>query len=85
MISRLCAAWAALSGQPVYATLPPARLLDLGPEDRVLLECEQHLTKGQVLQLNEYMTSWLEGTERRVAVLSGGIRLVVVRNRPIAL
>ena len=80
-MGRIANAWAALLGRPVYAGLPPARLLELEPDDMVLLECEQHLTKEQATQLNQYMTAWLAG-DTRAAVLSGGIRLVAVRKRP---
>ena len=82
MIQRLFAAWAALRGQPMYAALPDAKLLEIGPDDRVLLECEKHLTNEQVRQLTEYMTAWLAGGNTRAAVLTGGLRLVAVRKRP---
>ena len=82
MIQRLFAAWAALRGQPMYAALPDAKLLEIGPDDRVLLECEKHLTNEQVRQLTEYMIAWLAGGNTRAAVLTGGIRLVAVRKRP---
>lgn len=82
MIQRLAAAWKALLGQPIYATLPPARLLELEADDRLLLECEQHLTREQHRQLTEYLGAWLNGAETRAAVLSGGVRLVAVRKRP---
>jgi hypothetical protein len=81
-MGRIANAWAALLGRPIYAGLPPARLLELGPEDRVLLECERLLSSEQARQLNEYMTAWLAGEETRAAVLSGGIRLVAVRKKP---
>jgi hypothetical protein len=81
-MGRIANAWAALLGRPIYAGLPPARLLELGPDDRVLLECEQRLSKEQAAQLNQYMTAWLAGDDARAAVLSGGIRLVAVRKRP---
>ena len=70
-------------GQPIiYATLPPARLLELEPEDKVLLECEQHLTRAQHREISAYMSAWLDGSEIRAAVLSGGVRLVAVRKKP---
>lgn len=81
-MGRIANAWAALMGQPIYATLPPARLLELGPDDKLLLECEQHLTREQHRQLSDYMSAWLEGSGARAAVLTGGIRLVAVRKRP---
>lgn len=82
MIQRIRAAWKALMGQPIYATLPPARLLELQDGDRVLLECDRHLSREQHRQLTEYMRAWLIGAETRAAVLSGGVRLVAVRKRP---
>jgi len=66
----------------MYAALPDAKLLEIGPDDRVLLECEKHLTNEQVRQLTEYMTAWLAGGNTRAAVLTGGLRLVAVRKRP---
>ena len=79
MLKRLTTAWSALLGRPIYATLPPARLLELEADDRVLLECDQHLTREQHRELTEYMGAWLAGAETRSAVLSGGVRLVAVR------
>ena len=81
-MGRIANAWAALLGRPIYAGLPPASLLELGPDDLVLLECERLLSSEQAKQLNHYMTAWLEGDDTRAAVLSGGIRLVAVRKRP---
>jgi len=81
-MGRIANAWAALLGRPIYAGLPPARLLELGPDDRLLLECERLLSSEQMAQLNQYMTAWLSGGDTRAAVLSGGIRLVAVRKRP---
>lgn len=78
-MGRIANAWAALLGRPVYAGLPPARLLELEPDDRVVLECERLLSQEQSAQLNQYMTAWLAGGDTRAAVLSGGIRLVAVR------
>ena len=81
-MGRISNAWAALLGRPIYAGLPPARLLELGPDDRIMLECERLLSSEQMKQLNQYMTAWLAGSDTRAAVLSGGIRLVAVRKRP---
>ena len=81
-MGRIANAWAALTGRPICAGLPPARLLELDPDDRILLECDRHITNEQAAQINHYMTAWLAGGDTRAAVLTGGIRLVAVRKRP---
>lgn len=78
---RLKNAFAALMGRPLCGGLPPVRLLEIGPDDKLLLECESHMTAEQIRHLNEYMTAWLNG-ENRAAVLVGGLRLVAVRKAP---
>jgi Mlc titration factor MtfA (ptsG expression regulator) len=75
---RLAASWAALRGCPVYAQLPPVDLLRLEPDDRFVLQTENNLTNEQCYQLNEHMNAWLAG-DKRAVVLTGGLRLVVVR------
>lgn len=79
-MGRIFNVWAALMGRPIYAGLPPARLLELGPKDQIILECERGLTKQQREQLRDYMVDWLDGS-KRVAVLTGGLRLLAVRKK----
>lgn len=81
-MGRLSNAWAALLGRPIYAGLPPAHLLEIGPEDKLLLECEQILKRDQAELLNQQMTAWLSGGDARCAVLSGGLKIIAVRRKP---
>jgi hypothetical protein len=81
-MGRVANAWAALMGRPAYATLPPARLLELEPDDRLLLECDRRLTPEQKRDLADYIGAWLSGSDANPAVLGCGIRLVAVRKRP---
>lgn len=82
MIQRLINAWKALTGQPIHETLPPIQLLELTPEDQVILECEKNLSRDQRNELADYMTAWLAGTTTKAVVLTGGVRVVAVRRRP---
>lgn len=81
MLERISAAWAALCGRPVYAALPPARLLELGPDDRVVLECEEKLARETAAQIKRDMATWLADDGTSSVVLSGGVRLVAVQRR----
>jgi hypothetical protein len=81
LIDRLKAAWLALRGQPFCTSLPPVGLLEIEPDDQLLLQHEAVLSQAQIEALKIQIYDWLAGRQR-VAVLSGGLKLVAVRRKP---
>lgn len=80
-MGRIANAWAALRGKPIYAEFPPVGLFELEPDDKLILECEQILTRDQRNHLNAYMTELLRDDTNACVVLDGGIRLVAIRKK----
>ena len=79
MINKLTSAWDALFGTPSTNALPPARWLELGPNDLILLETDKALSREQRISLQTRIQEWRDGLTKGITVLDNSIRLVVVR------
>lgn len=80
MLKRLSAAWSALRAQsPPPCSLPHARLLELGPDDKLVIECEHAISIEAMRRLNDLMSQWLKAENTSALVLDHGMRLLAVR------
>lgn len=56
-------------------------LLEILPDDMVLLEDERVLSQEQAIAMRICLEKWLNGDSSRVLVISGGVRATVVRRK----
>ena len=72
MIKRLLVALDVLRGKYVVGEF---KLLKIDQNTKIILECENSLTKLQKEYLNSEFLDWLTSSEKRVLILDGGLHI----------
>ena len=75
---RIKTAMMALCGQLTHTTTQTIELLEIRPDDQLIIQTEATLCKEKILEIKNQASIWLNG-DSRALILTAGLKLFAVR------